>query len=106
MDRRRAISILMEEKKTLEVLLETRTDPYRIKELKERIQAYDIILSENIEFISKRPSKEVKVVELVIKDATSTTNSNKVSTKREKLILNMKKRIKRLSKELGVSIYG
>lgn len=97
MDRRRAISILMEEKKTLEALLETRADPYRIKELKERIQAYDIILSENIEFISKRPSKEVKVVELVIKDNTSTINSNKLSIKREKLILNMKKRLKKIS---------
>lgn len=106
MDRRRAISILMEEKKTLEALLEIRTDPYRIKELKERIQAYDIILSENIEFTSNRSSKEVKVVELVIKDDTSTTNSNKFSTKREKLILNMKKRIKKFSRELGVSILG
>lgn len=140
MDRRKAISILGEERRTLKGIAEITTDTTRKKELKARVQAYDLILNqiegkqpkvrikefldgnknwcinvfvndelisnENIEFISKRPSKEVKVVELVIKDATSTTNSNKVSTKREKLILNMKKRIKRLSKELGVSIYG
>lgn len=96
MDRRRAISILMEEKKTLEALLEIRTDPYRIKELKERIQAYDIILSENIEFISNRPSKEVKVVELVIKDDTSNKSFNKSLTKIEQLFLIINKRIRKL----------
>lgn len=107
--------------------------------MKERVQAYDLILNQiegkqpkvrikefldsnknwcinvfvndelisnkNIEFISNRPSKEVKVVELVIKDDTSTINSNKILTKREKLILSMKKRIKKLTRELGVSIH-
>lgn len=140
MDRRRAIRILEEERRTLKGIAEVTTETTRKKELKERVQAYDFILNqiegkqpkvrikeflgsnknwcinvlvndelienENIEFISKRPSKEVKIVELVIKDDTSTINSNKVLSKREKLILNMKKRIKKLSKELGVSING
>lgn len=140
MDRRRAISILGEERRTLKEIAEVTSDGIRKRELKARVQAYDLILNqiegkqpkvrikefldgnknwcinvfvndelisnENIEFISNRPSKDVKVVELVIKEATSTINSNKFSTKREKLILNMKKRIKKLSKELGVSIYG
>ena len=140
MNIRKAISILGEERRTLELIAEVTTEDKRKKELKERVQAYDLILNqiegkqpivrikefldsnknwcrnvfvndelisnENIEFISKRPSKEVKVVELVIKDNTSTINSNKLSIKREKLILNMKKRLKKLSRELGVSIYG
>lgn len=140
MDRRRAISILGEERRTLKEIAEVTSDGIRKRELKARVQAYDIILNhiegkqpkvrikefldsnknwcinvfvndelisnENIEFISKRPSKEVKVVELVIKDDTSTINSNKLLTNREKLILSMKKRIKKLSRELGVSIHG
>lgn len=140
MDIRRAIRILEDEKRTLELIEGVTYSVTRKKELKEKVQSYDLILNqiegkqpkvrikefldnnknwcinvlvndelisnENIEFISNRPSKEIKVVELVIKDATSTTNSNKSLTKREKLILNMKKRIKKLSRELGVSIYG
>lgn len=140
MDRRRAIKILEEEKRTIDLIEGITADAIRKKELKERVQAYDLILNEiedeqpkvrikefldsnknwcinvfvndelisnkNIEFISNRPSKEVKVVELVIKDTTSVINSNKLLTKREKLILSMKKRIKKLSRELGVSIHG
>lgn len=140
MNIRKAISILGEERRTLELIAEVTTEDKRKKELKERVQAYDIILNQiegkqpivrikefldsnknwcinvfvndelisnkNIEFISNRPSKEVKVVELVIKDDTSTINSNKILTKREKLILSMKKRIKKLTRELGVSIHG
>lgn len=140
MDIRRAISILGEERRTLELIAEVTRDDKRKKELKERVQAYELainelegkqpkvrikefldsnknwcinvlvnnelISNENIEFISNRPSKEVKVVELVIKDDTSTINYNKLLTKREKLILSMKKRIKKLSRELGVSIHG
>lgn len=140
MDRRRAIGILAEERRTIDLIEGVTTDATRKKELKERVQAYDIILNEigdkqpkvrinefldsnknwcinvlvndelisneNIEFISNRPSKEVKVVELVIKDNTATINSNKLLTKRENLILSMKKRIKKLSRELGVSIHG
>ena len=139
MDRRRAISILEEERITLKGMAEVTIDTTRKKELKARVQAYDIILNqiedkqtkvrikefldsnknwcinvlvndelisnENIEFISKRPSKEVKIVELVIKDDTSTINSNKGLTKRGKLVLSMKKRIKKFSKELGVIIH-
>lgn len=140
MNIRKAISILGEERRTLELIAEVTTEDKRKKELKERVQAYDLILNqiegkqpivrikefldsnknwcrnvfvndelisnENIEFISNIPSKEVKVVELVIKEDTSTINSNKISTKREKLILSMKKRIKKLSRELGVSTHG
>lgn len=140
MDIRKAISILGEERRTLKGISEITSDGIRKKELKERVQAYDLILNqiegkqpkvrikefldsnknwcinvfvndelisnENIEFISNRPSKEVKVVELVIKDDTSPINSNKILTKREKLILSMKKRIKKLTRELGVSING
>ncbi|MDU3549065.1 MAG: hypothetical protein E7F83_16795 [Clostridium sp.] len=140
MDIRKAISILGEERRTLKGISEITSDAIRKKELKERVQAYDLILNqiegkqpivrikefldsnknwcinvlvndelisnENIEFISNRPSKEVKVVELVIKDDTSPINSNKILTKREKLILSMKKRIKKLTRELGVSIHG
>ena len=140
MDIRRAISILGEERRTLELIAEVTRDDKRKKELKERVQAYELainelegkqpkvrikefldsnknwcinvlvndelISNENIEFISNRPSKEVKVVELVIKDDTSTINYNKLLTKREKLILSMKKRIKKLSRELGVSTHG
>lgn len=140
MDRRRAISILGEERRTLKGIAEVTTDYDRKKELKKRVQAYDLILNqiegkqpkvrikefldsnknwcinvfvndelitnENIEFISNRPSKEVKVVELVIKDDTSSINSNKFLTKREKLIISMKKRIKKLSRELGVITHG
>ena len=140
MDRRRAISILGEERRTLKGIAEVTTDYDRKKELKKRVQAYDLILNqiegkqpkvrikefldsnknwcinvfvndelitnENIEFISNRPSKEVKVVELVIKDDTSSINSNKFLTSREKLIISMKKRIKKLSRELGVITHG
>ena len=140
MNIRKAISILGEERRTLELIAEVTTEDKRKKELKERVQAYDLILNqiegkqpivrikefldsnknwcrnvflndelisnENIEFISKRPSKEVKVVELVIKDNTAAINSNNFFTKREKSILSMKKRIKKLSRELGVSIHG
>ena len=140
MDRRRAISILGEERRTLKGIAQVTTDYDRKKELKKRVQAYDLILNqiegkqpkvrikefldsnknwcinvlvndelitnENIEFISNRPSKEVKVVELVIKDDTSSINSNKFLTKREKLIISMKKRIKKLSRELGVITHG
>lgn len=140
MDRRRAISILGEERRTLKGIAEVTTDYDRKKELKKRVQAYDLILNqiegkqpkvrikefldsnknwcinvlvndelitnENIEFISNRPSKEVKVVELVIKDDTSSINSNKFLTNREKLIISMKKRIKKLSRELGVITHG
>lgn len=140
MDRRRAISILGEERRTLKGIAEVTTDYDRKKELKKRVQAYDLILNqiegkqpkvrikefldsnknwcinvfvndelitnENIEFISNRPSKEVKVVELVIKDDTSSLNSNKFLTNREKLIISMKKRIKKLSRELGVITHG
>ncbi|MBS6504619.1 MAG: hypothetical protein KH415_23955 [Clostridium sp.] len=140
MDKRRGIDILKQEKTTLELIAEVTKDDKRKKELKERVQAYDLILNqiegkqpkvrikefldsnknwcinvfvndelilnENIEFISKRPSKEVKVVELVIKDDTSTINFKKLLNKREKLIVNMKKRIKKRSRELGVSIHG
>lgn len=140
MDIRKAISILGEERRTLKGISEITSDGIRKKELKERVQAYDLILNqiegkqpkvrikefldsnknwcinvfvndelisnENIEFISNRPNKEVKVVELVIKDDTSPINSNKILTKREKLILSMKKRIKKLTRELGVSIHG
>lgn len=140
MDIRRAIRILEDEKRTLELIEGVTYSVTRKKELKEKVQAYDIILNQiegkqpivrikefldsnknwcinvfvndelisnkNIEFISNRPSKEVKVVELVIKDDTSTINSNKILTKREKLILSMKKRIKKLTRELGVSIHG
>jgi hypothetical protein len=139
-DRRRAISILGEERRTLKGIAEVTTDYDRKKELKKRVQAYDLILNqiegkqpkvrikefldsnknwcinvfvndelitnENIEFISNRPSKEVKVVELVIKDDTSSINSNKFLTNREKLIISMKKRIKKLSRELGVITHG
>lgn len=110
MNIRKAISILGEERRTLELIAEVTTEDKRKKELKERVQAYDLILNqiegkqpivrikefldsnknwcrnvfvndelisnENIEFISKRPSKEVKVVELVIKDNTAAINSN------------------------------
>lgn len=65
----------------------------------------ELIANENIEFISKRPSKEVKVVELLIKEEAGSINSNKLLTKRDKLILSMKKRIKKLSRELGVLIH-
>ncbi|MDB1956569.1 hypothetical protein PMY38_16810 [Clostridium tertium] len=140
MNIRKAISILGEERRTLELIAEVTTEDKRKKELKERVQAYDLILNqiegkqpivrikefldsnknwcrnifvndelisnENIEFISKRPSKEVKVVELVIKDNTAAINSNNFFTKREKSILSMKKRIKKFSRELGVCIYG
>ncbi|MBS6504628.1 MAG: hypothetical protein KH415_24000, partial [Clostridium sp.] len=132
--------ILGEERRTLKGIAEVTTDYDRKKELKKRVQAYDLILNqiegkqpkvrinefldknrnwvinvlvndeliqnENIEFISNRPSKEVKVVELVIKDDTSSINSNKFLTKREKLIISMKKRIKKLSRELGVITHG
>lgn len=140
MNIRKAISILGEERRTLELIAEVTTEDKRKKELKERVQAYELainemegkqpkvrinefldsnknwcrnvfvndelISNENIEFISKRPSKEVKVVELVIKDNTAAINSNNFFTKREKSILSMKKRIKKLSRELGVSIHG
>ena len=65
----------------------------------------ELIANENIEFISNRPSKEVKVVELVIKEEAATINSNKLLSKRDKLILSIKKRIKKLSRELGVLIH-
>lgn len=140
MDRKRGIDILKQEKTTIELIAEVTKDDKRKKELKERVQAYELainemegkqpkvrinefldsnknwcrnvfvndelISNENIEFISKRPSKEVKVVELVIKDNTAAINSNNFFTKREKSILSMKKRIKKLSRELGVSIHG
>lgn len=65
----------------------------------------ELIANENIEFISSRSSKDVRVVELLIKEETGSINSNKLLTKRDKLILSMKKRIKKLSRELGVLIH-
>ncbi|MGG7144832.1 hypothetical protein ACQPVP_15420 [Clostridium nigeriense] len=65
----------------------------------------ELIANENIEFISNRPNKDVRVVELLIKEEAGNTNSNKFLTKQEKLILSMKKGIKKLSRELGVLIH-
>lgn len=65
----------------------------------------ELIANENIEFISSRSSKDVRVVELLIKEEAASINSNKFLTKQEKLILNMKKGIKKLSRELGVLIH-
>ena len=65
----------------------------------------ELIANENIEFISKRPSNDVRVVELLIKEEAGSIKSNKFLSKREKLILSMRKRIKKLSRELGVLIH-
>lgn len=135
MDRRKAISILGEERRTLKGIAEVTTDTTRKKELKTRVQAYDIILNqiedkqpkvrikefldsdknwcinvfvndeliskENIEFISSRDSKDIRVVELVIKEDTSNKKDNKIFTKIKRLIFSIEKSLKVINRELG-----
>ena len=138
MEKKRGIDILKQEKTTLELIAEVTKDDKRKKELKERVQAYDLILNqiegkqpkvrinefldsnknccinvfvndelisnENIEFISNRPSKEVKVVELVIKEDISSKKNNKILAKIENLILSINKRFRVINREIGESI--
>lgn len=136
MDRRRGIDILKQEKTTIELIAEVTKDDKRKKELKERVQAYELainemegkqpkvrinefldknwvinvlvndelIQNENIEFISKRPSKDVRVVELVVKEDISSKKNNKILAKIENLILSINKRFKVINREIGESI--
>lgn len=138
MDRKRGIDILKQEKTTLELIAEVTKDDKRKKELKERVQAYELaineiegkqpkvrinefldknknwvinvlvndelISNENIEFISKRPSKDVRVVELVVKEDISSKKNNKILAKIENLILSINKRFRVINREIGESI--
>ena len=138
MDRKRGIDILKKEKTTLELIAEVTKDDKRKKELKERVQAYELaineiegkqpkvrinefldknknwvinvlvndelISNENIEFISKRPSKDVRVVELVVKEDISSKKNNKILAKIENLILSINKRFRVINREIGESI--
>lgn len=138
MDKKRGIDILKQEKTTLELIAEVTKDDKRKKELKERVQAYELainemegkqpkvrinefldknknwvinvlvndelIQNENIEFISKRPSKDIRVVELVVKEDISSKKNNKILSKIEKLILSINKRFKVINREIGESI--
>lgn len=138
MDRKRGIDILKQEKTTLELIAEVTKDDKRKKELKERVQAYELainemegkqpkvrinefldknknwvinvlvndelIQNENIEFISKRPSKDVRVVELVVKEDISSKKNNKILAKIENLILSINKRFRVINREIGESI--
>ena len=138
MDRKRGIDILKQEKTTLELIAEVTKDDKRKKELKERVQAYELaineiegkqpkvrinefldknknwvinvlvndelIQNENIEFISKSPSKDVRVVELVVKEDISSKKNNKILAKIENLILSINKRFRVINREIGESI--
>ena len=64
----------------------------------------ELIQNENIEFISKRPSKDVRVVELVVKEDISSKKNNKILAKIENLILSINKRFKVINREIGESI--